>query len=48
MRYVAQLESIYKHHIVSKEDFYEGYSDSAKQDTDEEDLANAINVTLGS
>ena len=36
MRYVAQLESLIKHHIVRREDFYECDSDEAAQDTDEE------------
>ena len=36
MRYVPQLESFYKHHIIRKEDFDEGFSDTATRDTDEE------------
>ena len=36
MRYLTQLESLYKHHIVRKEDFDECDSDEAAQDTDEE------------
>ena len=35
-RYVPQLESIFKHHIVHKEEFDEGYSDATLQDTDDE------------
>ena len=36
MRNVPQLESFYKHHIVRKEDFDEGFSDTATMDAEEE------------
>ena len=36
MLYVPQLESFYRHHIIHKEDFYEGLSDTATRDTEEE------------
>ena len=35
MRYVAQLLSFYKHHLFRKDDFDEGFSDSATMETDE-------------
>ena len=36
MRYVPQLESFYKHQIIRKEDFDEGFSEMTTEDTDEE------------
>ena len=36
IRYLPQLETFFKQHIVRKEDFDEGYTDPTMQDTDEE------------